>query len=209
MQQKARVIYDMAMILLVMVTILTLWVEHTVNSTINLIVWIVFLIDYIIRIILADNKWQFIKKNPFLLLAVIPFDQFFQVARIVRLFYLFRIKTITKYYVTPYIKQLTYTKKMLLLLSLPALLLVETIMIWKMGNKLEFWHEAFFVVFQHLFIFVNSLESINHFPSILLLTITSIFGVIIQGLVLQWLFDKLEDIWHKRKQIFSSTKSGG
>ncbi|WP_018931643.1 hypothetical protein [Gracilibacillus lacisalsi] len=209
MQQKARMIYDMAMILLVMVTILTLWVEHTVNSTINLIVWIVFLIDYIIRIILADNKWQFIKKNPFLLLAVIPFDQFFQVARIVRLFYLFRIKTITKYYVTPYIKQLTYTKKMLLLLSLPALLLIETIMIWKMGNRLEFWHEAFFVVFQHLFIFANSLESINHFPSILLLTITSIFGVIIQGLVLQWLFDKLEDIWHKRKQIFSSTKSGG
>ena len=209
MQQKARMIYDMAMILLVMVTILTLWVEHTVNSTINLIVWIVFLIDYIIRIILADNKWQFIKKNPFLLLAVIPFDQFFQVARIVRLFYLFRIKTITKYYVTPYIKQLTYTKKMLLLMSLPALLLIETIMIWKMGNKLEFWHEAFFVVFQHLFIFANSLESINHFPSILLLTITSIFGVIIQGLVLQWLFDKLEDIWHKRKHIFSSTKSGG
>ncbi|WP_163582726.1 transporter [Gracilibacillus saliphilus] len=209
MQQKARMIYDMAMILLVMVTILTLWVEHTVNSTINLIVWIVFLIDYIIRIILADNKWQFIKKNPFLLLAVIPFDQFFQVARIVRLFYLFRIKTITKYYVTPYIKQLTYTKKMLLLLSLPALLLIETIMIWKMENKLEFWHDAFFVVFQHLFIFANSLESINHFPSILLLTITSIFGVIIQGLVLQWLFDKLEDIWYKRKHIFSSTKSGG
>ncbi len=209
MQQKARFIYDMAMILLVMVTILTLWVDHMVNSTINLVVWLVFLIDYIIRIILAEKKWQFIKKNPFLLLAVIPFDQFFQVARIVRLFYLFRIKTITKYYITPYIKQLTYTKKIILLLSVPALLLIETIVIWKMGNKLEFWQDAFIVVFQHLFIFANSLESINHFPSILLLTITSIFGVIIQGLVLQWLFDKLEDIWHKRKHIFSSTKSGG
>ncbi|SFL83515.1 voltage-gated potassium channel [Gracilibacillus orientalis] len=209
MQQKARLIYDMTMILLVMVTMLTLWVDHTVNSTINFIVWLVFLIDYIIRIIMAEKKWQFIKKNPFLLLAVIPLDQFFQVARIVRLFYLFRIKTITKYYVTPYIKQLTYTKKMILLLSVPALLLIETIFIWQMGNKLEFWHDAFIIVFQHLFIFANSLESINHFPSILLLTITSIFGVIIQGLVLQWVFDKLEGIWHKRKDIYSSTKSGG
>ncbi|MGP4042293.1 transporter [Gracilibacillus sp. D59] len=204
MQQKARLIYDMVMILLVMVTILTLWVDHTVNSTINLIVWLVFLIDYIIRIRRAEKKWEFIRKNPFLLLAVIPLDQLFQVARIVRLFYLFRIKTITKYYVTPYIKQLTYAKKIFLLLFVPALLLIETIILWLMDNKLEFWHDAFIVVFQHLFIFANSMDSINHFPSILLLTITSIFGVIIQGLVLQWLFDKLEYIWHKRKHIFSS-----
>ncbi|WP_208588247.1 hypothetical protein [Gracilibacillus suaedae] len=82
-------------------------------------------------------------------------------------------------------------EKMILILSVLALLLIETIIIWKMGNKLEFWHDAFFIVLQHLFIFANSLESINHFPSLLLLTITSIFGVIIQGLVLQWFFDKL------------------
>ncbi|GAE91278.1 hypothetical protein JCM21714_223 [Gracilibacillus boraciitolerans JCM 21714] len=48
------------------------------------------MIDYMIRIVLSPpRKWEFIKKNPFLLLAVIPFDQFFQVARIVRLLYLF------------------------------------------------------------------------------------------------------------------------
>ncbi|MGN8647145.1 transporter [Gracilibacillus sp. HCP3S3_G5_1] len=209
MQQKARLIYDMTMILLVVVTILTLWVDHSVNSTINLVVWLVFLIDYIIRLMIAKKKWEFIKKNPFLLLAVIPFDQIFQIARIVRLFYLFRIKTITKYYVTPYIKQLTYMKKIVLLLLVPALLLVETLVIWKLGNKLENWPDAFIVVFQHLFIFAGSLESINHFPSIMLLTLTSIFGVIIQGLVLQWLFEKLEGIWQKQKHIFSSSRSGG
>ncbi|WP_052000309.1 hypothetical protein [Gracilibacillus boraciitolerans] len=90
MQNKARIFYDVFMIFLVMLTILTLWVDHTVNSTINVIVWLIFLIDYMIRIVLSPpRKWEFIKKNPFLLLAVIPFDQFFQVARIVRLLYLF------------------------------------------------------------------------------------------------------------------------
>ncbi len=197
------------MILLVMLTILTLWIDHTVNSTINVIVWLVFLVDYIIRIILVKNRWEFIKKNPFLLIAVIPLDQFFQVARIVRLFYLFRIKTITKYYVSPYLRKLTYKKKIIILLAIPFLLFTETIIIWKMDNSLEFWQDAFIVVFQHLFIFANSLETINHFPSILLLTVTSILGVIIQGLVLQWFFDKLEKIWQNRKKIFVSTKSGG
>ncbi|MDX8046049.1 transporter [Gracilibacillus sp. S3-1-1] len=202
MQQIARVVYDVIMILLVVATILTLWVDHTVNSTINTVVWLVFLIDYVIRIILAKNKWQFIKKNPFLLLAVIPFDQFFQIARIVRIIYLFRIKTITKYYITPYMKQLSNMKKLLLILSVPVLLLVETIAIWQMGNKLTTWYDAFIVVFQHLFIFANSLESVSHFPTIVLLTVTSIFGVIIQGLVLQWLFGKLEQLWQRKKHLF-------
>ncbi|WP_058307510.1 hypothetical protein [Gracilibacillus massiliensis] len=209
MQQKARIFYDILMILLVVLTILTLWVDHTVNSTINLIVWLIFLVDYIIRIFLVENKWDFIKKNPFLLLAVIPLDQLFQVARIVRIVYLFRIKTITKYYISPYLKKLSYTKKLIILLAVPVLLFIETIVIWQMNNNLAYWYDAFIIVFQHLFIFANSLETIHHFPSIILLTITSIFGVIIQGLVLQWLFDKSEKIWRERKKIFSSMKSGG
>ncbi|SHN20725.1 transporter [Gracilibacillus kekensis] len=209
MQQKARIMYDIIMILLVILTILTLWVDHTVNSTINFIVWIIFLVDYIIRIFLVKNKWDFIKKNPLLLLAVIPLDQLFQVARIVRIVYLFRIKTITKYYISPYLRKLSYTKKLIILLAVPVLLFIETVVIWQLNNNLSFWHEAFIIVSQHLFIFANSLETINHFPSIILLTITSIFGVIIQGLVLQWLFDKLEKFWHERKKIFSSMKSGG
>src|SRR5690625_509358 len=96
------------MIFLVMLTIITLWTDNTFNPTINWIVWFVFFIDFVSRLVMTKKKWNFIKHNPFLLIAIIPFDQVFQIARIVRVFYLFRIKTIAKYYITPYVRNLTY-----------------------------------------------------------------------------------------------------
>ncbi|MFV8828824.1 hypothetical protein ACNSTQ_13660 [Alkalihalobacterium sp. APHAB7] len=50
-----------------MFTILSIW-----------IVWGIFLVDYLIRFIKAEQKWRFIKVNPFLVIAIVPFDQFFQ-----------------------------------------------------------------------------------------------------------------------------------
>ncbi|MBM7675094.1 transporter [Gracilibacillus alcaliphilus] len=190
--------YDIVMISLVILTILTLWVDHAVNTTVNLVVWLIFLVDYVARIIVAPNRWQFIQKNPFLLLAVIPLDQFFQVARIVRIIYLFRIKTITKYYVTPYLKRLSYTKMILLASIIPIFVLINSCVIWLMNNSLTTWWEALVVTVKHLFVFANSLQTVNHFPTIFLLTVTSILGVLIQGLVLQWLFDRLGALWQKR-----------
>src|SRR5699024_5664821 len=107
MDRIMKGIYEGFMITLVVLTILTLWLENTYNSTINLVVWTIFFIDFMIRFYYADRKWIFIKSNPFLLIAIIPLDQFFQMARIVRLLYFYRIKTIAKYYITPYIRLLT------------------------------------------------------------------------------------------------------
>ncbi|WP_066193071.1 MULTISPECIES: transporter [Gracilibacillus] len=205
MKNKARYIYDILMISLVIITILTLWVDHEVNSMVNLVVWLVFLVDYLVRILTAPNKWQFIQKNPFLLLAVIPLDQFFQVARIVRVIYLFRIKTITKYYVTPYLKNLSYVKKILLGSVVPIIVVINASVIWLMNNSLTTWIESLVVTAKHLFVFANSLQTVNHFPTIILLTLTSIVGVIIQGLVLQWLFDRMAELWSKRKEVFPSS----
>src|SRR5690625_2977177 len=126
-----KVIYETIMILLVLATIITIWTENTYNSTINWIVWGVFFTDFMIRFIIAKKKWEFIKKNPFLLIAIIPFDQFFQIARIVRLIYFFRIKTIAKYYITPYVKRLTYQSVTLLFTMILGLLLIESYVVWK------------------------------------------------------------------------------
>lgn len=114
MQKLMKITYEITMVILVMATIITLWTENSFDSIINLIVWIVFAADFLIRLFRAQEKWTFIKENPFLLIAIIPLDQFFQLARIVRLFYLFRIKTIAKYYVSPYMMKLTYQSKSLI-----------------------------------------------------------------------------------------------
>src|SRR5699024_5758510 len=92
MNDLLKYLYEALMVVLVIITIVTLWTEHTFNSTVNTIVWFIFFVDFVVRFILAKSKWQYIRSNPFLIIAIIPFDQFFQIARIVRVVYLFRIK---------------------------------------------------------------------------------------------------------------------
>jgi len=194
------------MILLVLATIITIWTENTYNSTINWIVWGVFFTDFMIRFIIAKKKWEFIKKNPFLLIAIIPFDQFFQIARIVRLIYFFRIKTIAKYYITPYIRRLTYQSLTLLIFIILILLLSESFIVWKLESSIHSFLYGIYVVFGHLLFFGHRIFIIDHSVSIWLLTVTSILGVVIQGLALQWVFGKAEIIFQKYKKQRDASK---
>ncbi|MDL4841626.1 transporter [Aquibacillus rhizosphaerae] len=192
MQSVMKRIYELIMIVLVMITIITLWTENTYNSTINWVVWFVFFADFIIRFIASKEKWNFIKKNPFLVIAVIPLGQFFQIARVVRIIYLFRIKTITKYYFTPYVEKLTYLSTSLIAFIFTGLLFIEATVILNVESTIPTYFNALYVVLGHLLFFGHQLFEINNSISIWLLTATSIFGVVIQGLALQWAFNKVE-----------------
>lgn len=199
MDRIIQLFYELIMIALVLLTIFTLWMESAYNSTINWIVWAVFFLDFLIRFFLAKNKWQFIKSNPFLLIAIIPFDQFFQMARIVRLLYFYRIKTIAKYYITPYVKILTNRSKLFFLSLFILLLLVKSVIIWQLEASVTTFYEAITVVFGHLLFFGHRIFIIEEAFSISILTVTSITGVVLQGIALQWLLGKLEYFYQKWK----------
>lgn len=202
-----KLMYEGTMILLVLLTIMTIWTEHTINSTINWIVWGIFFIDFLVRLWLTKNKWDFVKQNPFLILAIIPFDQFFQIARIVRLIYFFRIKTIAKYYITPYVKKLTYQSLTAIGISFFIFVLLVTIIVWKVEeNVITFW-ESIYVVFSYLFFLGHRIFLIEHTISIFLLTITSVLGVVLQGLALQWAFTKAETVYQNYKDKQKRTRA--
>src|SRR5690625_5295331 len=153
MNDLLKYIYEALMVILVIVTIITLWTEHTFNSTINLIVWFIFFIDFVVRLTIANNKWDYIKNNPFLVIAIIPLDQFFQIARIVRLFYLFRIKTIAKFYIIPYVGRLTY-RALILFLSLFVIILIGfSGIVLTLEATITSFAQAMYVVFGHLLFF--------------------------------------------------------
>lgn len=195
-----KYIYEGTMIILVLLTIMTIWTEHTINSTINWIVWGIFFIDFIVRLLLTKKKWKFLKQNPFLLIAIIPFDQFFQIARIVRLLYFFRIKTIAKYYITPYVKKLTYQSLTLIVIIFFGYMILITTSVWKMEATITTFWESFYVVFSYLFFLGHRIFIIEHTVSIFLLTVTSVFGVVLQGLALQWAFSKADTIYQNYKE---------
>ena len=194
-----KYLYEALMIILVIITIITLWTESTFNSTINVIVWFVFFIDFLIRLIVAKSKWGYIKSNPFLIIAIIPIDQFFQIARIVRVFYLFRIKTIAKFYIIPYASRLTYRALLSFFALFLMLLTLISAIVFKLEVSITTFIQALFVVFGHLLFFGHRIFLIEHIVSISLLTVVSISGVIIQGLALQWVFTKAEMIYRKRR----------
>lgn len=207
MQKLMKLMYEGTMILLVLLTIMTIWTEHTINSTINWIVWGIFFIDFLVRLWLTKNKWDFVKQNPFLILAIIPFDQFFQIARIVRLIYFFRIKTIAKYYITPYVKKLTYQSLTAIGISFFIFVLLVTIIVWKVEeNVITFW-ESIYVVFSYLFFLGHRIFLIEHTISIFFLTITSVLGVVLQGLALQWAFTKAETVYQNYKDKQKRTRA--
>lgn len=187
-------LYEGIMVLLVMVTIMTLWSDRPYDSVVNWIVWGIFMIDFLIRLVLTKNKWEFVKQNPFLVVAVIPFDQFFQMARIVRIIYLFRIKTITKYYVEPLINRLTYKSKIVLFGLMATLLAIESSLLWMTEGEISTFSDAFLMIGRQLLFFGHqSGISLSTF-SIIMLVFTSILGVVLHGLALQWIIEKGERV---------------
>jgi len=200
-------IYEGLMVLLVMLTIMTIWSEQTYNSTINWIVWIIFVVDFIVRLYLTQEKWSFIKSNPFLLIAIIPFDQFFQLARLVRVIYLFRLKTITKYYISPYIEKLTYKSTIFLITILFAFLFIESYFVWIAERSIPSYLSAMYVTFGHLLVFGNQLFEIEKQWIVWSLTGTSIIGLIVQGVALQWAFTKIERYIPRKKDTRNNQSS--
>ncbi|MGY0692672.1 transporter [Virgibacillus sp. FSP13] len=194
MQNIMKIAYEGIMILLVMLTIITLWTDSAYNSTINWIIWIVFFVDFFVRLVTSKKKWTFIKQNPFLVIAIIPFDQFFQIARIVRVIHLFRIKTITKYYVFPYIEKITYQSMIWIISIIAALLVAESVLIWQFESSIPTYADAWGVLLSHLMFVGHQLFVIENPVVIWALTGTSILGIVIQGLALQWVFTKIESI---------------
>lgn len=59
-------------------------------------VWGLFVIDYGTRLSLAEKKWEFIKRHPLDLIAIIPLDQIFRAARLVRLVRVIRLISILR-----------------------------------------------------------------------------------------------------------------
>ncbi|GAB4074453.1 hypothetical protein GCM10028778_19560 [Barrientosiimonas marina] len=190
MQKVASIFYESVMIILVMLTIITIWTDSTYNSTLSWIVWGIFFIDFMARLIKSPSKWVFIKENPFLVIAIIPFDQFFQIARIVRLVHLFRLKTITKYYLSPLLERMTLPSKSLILMGILVLLLSEAGLILFLENGVQHYGEALFAVFSYLFFFGHRIFDFDQTLSIWTLTAVTVLGIALQGLALQWLFNR-------------------
>lgn len=68
----------------------------SVLSQVDCAIWIVFMMDYFIRLIIAKKKLTFVKYNIFDLIAILPFSSAFRVFRSLKLFKLLKLTKFSK-----------------------------------------------------------------------------------------------------------------
>jgi voltage-gated potassium channel len=104
-KKKVLVIYEIFMAVLALVIVAILFIEFTrpltesqeiLLANIDLSILIIFAVDYFYRLAKAKEKWHFIKSNIFDLIAIMPFDKAFRIARLARLTRLARLARTTR-----------------------------------------------------------------------------------------------------------------
>ncbi|MFC5712422.1 potassium channel family protein [Thalassorhabdus alkalitolerans] len=92
------ILYEIFMVALAILSVSMIWIDNVYVPQIDLMVWLIFTIDVSVRFFKAGSKWEYVKKNPFDILAIVPFDSLFQMARIARLIRALRAVAIINYY---------------------------------------------------------------------------------------------------------------
>jgi voltage-gated potassium channel len=89
-QGRLRVLYDTVMMVLALTVVALLLLDDVgwANRT-NLVIWLVFVADYVARLLLSTDRRAFVKANVVDLLAILPADQF-RALRLLRLLRLLR-----------------------------------------------------------------------------------------------------------------------
>ncbi|MFG6149832.1 hypothetical protein [Halobacillus sp. B23F22_1] len=198
-KESTQTIYELLMIGLATLSVSTIWQETQYDSYIVWSTWSIFFIDFMYRLINARQKWEFIKKHPFIVIAAIPLDAVFQFARFARILHLLRLKSITKYYTLPFIK---FLKKQHLSYIAGLTTIFIFILIIPLKNvepALSTYIEALISSFTALVFFGKS----NFEPSTLIghtiIVIITIFGVILHGLVISTTIDYIiKSSWVQR-----------
>jgi len=102
---KLYLFYELTMAALALVVVVVLFVEFTrplteaqatLLANIDFTILAIFAVDYFYRLARAQNKWQFFKNNIFDLIAIMPFDKAFRIARLARLTRLARLSRSTR-----------------------------------------------------------------------------------------------------------------
>ena len=95
--------YTMTFLALAILVILTIEFTRTLSETqqqflalVDYSILSIFSIDYFCRLYRSQNKWVFFKSNIFDLVAIMPFDKAFRLARLARLTRLTRLSRATK-----------------------------------------------------------------------------------------------------------------
>ncbi|MGM8364938.1 potassium channel family protein [Virgibacillus sp. W0181] len=128
---KIALTYEIILVVLAFISVFLLFYDNSRFIILDKIVWFLFFVDVVVRLLVAKDKWLYIRKNPFDIIAAIPLDAIFQTARIVRLFRVIRLLAVSKN-LLPKFFQLLKTN------NLDRVLIVATLLVVGGGTVVTF-----------------------------------------------------------------------
>jgi voltage-gated potassium channel len=191
--QKIKSLYEFLMFFFVVLSVGTIWYESTYNGIIIWGTWFVFLIDFIVRFYSADNKLDFIKKNPFEIIALIPLDALFRTARLARLVQLMRLKIIAKHYSNPLIKKMEKNKIQNITTLSFIVIFISTIPFYFYEPIVTSFGEAFIWSFTSLLFFGNTSASPETLIGKIIIILLTMLGVCLHAILMSGLFKLLKN----------------
>lgn len=93
--------YELFMLVLILLSFALIPYHNFWTVLLNWAIWAIFTLDYVARLVRAEDKKKYIKTHPFQLIAIIPAYGLFRAARIVSLFHLLRLTAMGNRYLTP------------------------------------------------------------------------------------------------------------
>ena len=102
--KKLVITYEISMIVLILISVALALLFDKRFVIFQQTIWFIFVVDYFVRFALAENKWNYVKKHPLELVAIIPFDSLLRAARLVRIFKVLQLLGISSRYLKPYLE---------------------------------------------------------------------------------------------------------
>ncbi|MFS1511928.1 potassium channel family protein [Chengkuizengella sp. SCS-71B] len=142
--KKLSLVYEISLLILAITSVsLTFVTENETLLLVDWIVWGIFVIDVSIRFYTAEKKWEYVKKNPFDIIAIIPFDAIFQLARFVRLFRVIRAVAILSRLFKPSIREILEINGLnKVIAAVFALIFIASIPIYFVEPSVESYDDA-------------------------------------------------------------------
>lgn len=195
------IVYELVMLILIIISLITVFVSSEPKPYLQLIsriIWVVFLIDVVLRIIKSVYKIRYIKKNPFDIISIIPFEDFFLLARFARVIKLFRYKNLLKRYLVKLDKVLVKYHIIQITLSMITILLAVFMITYIITDlsiitSLE-WVLRNFIQFNYFSEYTEDKQEL-----IVISVILKVLGIVYMGLL-------LNDIRHRIIKMYGNYK---
>lgn len=206
-KENLKILYELTLVSMALFSVATIWHKSNLNPYITWSIWGIFFLDFIKRLTSAEDKWQFLKRNPFLIIAIIPLDAIFQLARFARLIHLFRLKVITKHFIKPIIQKLKKKRLVFLFPLVFGLVFLSVIPLYYFEPAIGSFQKAFLSSALSLVFFGSSSLAPTTIVGKAILTVLTVFGVMLHGLIISYAFDFVLDYIHSKKRSRLSTET--